>query len=139
MRLFLLIHFCSFNTVRVCSVDMIYQLFSPVKETSDKTKFSELNDPSPPPQKNDMSFHLCQTVRIRSDVMHLKKKKQRQYHNDKQTTCLNLYLSNHQCFVSTLWRQLIRSLIVTTVTMPAGQKKCSFFLGTTPCFTSQML
>lgn len=54
-----------------------------------------------PSQRRDTAYHLRQTaLRIRCDVMHLKKNcnkvQQRQ-----QTICLSLYLSNHQCCVNT--------------------------------------
>lgn len=84
------------------SADVIYRLFSgPFKEPfPDQIRQIEFEQDAL--TKNDMAHHLPQTaVRISSDVMHLKKcysKVQRR----QQTTCLSLYLSNHQCCVNTM-------------------------------------
>lgn len=101
MRIFLPLHFCSFNTVCFLLLLWFISSFYLSKEHLSNQNPTNLMWTWLPSQRRDTAFHLRQTaLRIRCDVMHLKKNcnkvQQRQ-----QTICLSLYLSNHQCCVNT--------------------------------------
>lgn len=84
MRIFRLIHFCSFNTVCSLLIWFIACFSFSKKQLTVQNQTNLIWAWPPPTKKHDMAYRLGQTaLRIRSDGPHLKKKKDAaKYNND---------------------------------------------------------